>query len=143
MNVRIELEKQIEHLQNELDKEKEMNIHKDKVQEIEYRKKMEENEALIKEMTKIKKINIEMSNQIKNLKYKNITLSQTVERFKVSKKNKLAELSALIDIVAPNVLHMIIPLSSAAVNINEPLSIALPFLANISAYPEPGAILDA
>ena len=26
MNVRIELEKQIEHLQNELDKEKEMNI---------------------------------------------------------------------------------------------------------------------
>ena len=72
MNVRIELEKQIEHLQNELDKEKEMNIHKDKVQEIEYRKKMEENEALIKEMTKIKKINIEMSNQIKNLKYKNI-----------------------------------------------------------------------
>ena len=34
-----------------------------------------------------------MSNQIKNLKYKNITLSQTVERFKVSKKNKLAELS--------------------------------------------------
>ena len=91
MNVRIELEKQIEHLQNELDKEKEMNIHKDKVQEIEYRKKMEENEALIKEMTKIKKINIEMSNQIKNLKYKNITLSQTVERFRNNKKIKLTE----------------------------------------------------
>ena len=93
MNVRIELEKQIEHLQNELDREKDMNIQKGKAQEIEYRKKMEENEALIKEMAKIKKINIEMSNQIKNLKYKNITLSQTVERFKVSKKNKLAELS--------------------------------------------------
>ena len=90
-NVRIELEKQIEHLQNELDKEKEMNLNKDKIQEIEYRKKMEENQTLIKEMTKIKKVNIEMSNQIKNLKYKNMTLSQTLERFRNNKKIKLTE----------------------------------------------------
>ena len=49
INVRIELEKQIEHLQNELDRKKEMSIQKGKAQEIEYRKKMEENENLIKE----------------------------------------------------------------------------------------------
>ena len=91
MNVRIELEKQIEHLQNELDREKEMSIKKGKTQEIESRKKMEENEALIQEMTKIKKVNIEMENQIKNLKYKNILLSQTVERFRNAKKKLLTE----------------------------------------------------
>ena len=91
MNVRIELEKQIEHLQNELDKEKENNINKDKISEIEYRKKMEENQNLIKEMTKIKKLNIDMGNQIKNLKYKNVTLSQTIERFRNNKKIKLTE----------------------------------------------------
>ena len=96
MNVRIELEKQIEHLQNELDRNKEINIQKEKIQEIEYRKKMEENEALIKEMTKIKKINMEMSSEIKNLKYRNITLSQTVERFRNSKKNKLKEENTII-----------------------------------------------
>ena len=91
MNVRIELEKQIEHLQNELDKEKENNINKDKISEIEYRKKMEENQNLIKEMTKIKKLNSDMINQIKNLKYKNVTLSQTIERFRNNKKIKLTE----------------------------------------------------
>ena len=91
MSVRIELEKQIEHLQNELDKEKENNINKDKISEIEYRKKMEENQNLIKEMTKIKKLNIDMGNQIKNLKYKNVTLSQTLERFQNNKKIKLTE----------------------------------------------------
>ena len=91
MNVRIELEKQIEHLQNELDREKEMSIQKGKIQEKESRKKMEENEALIQEMTRIKKINMEMSNEIKNLKYKNITLSQTVERFRNAKKKYLTE----------------------------------------------------
>ena len=97
INVRIELEKQIEHLQNELDRKKEMSIQKGKTQEIEYRKKMEENENLIKEMSKIKKINIEMSNQIKNLKYRNITLSQTVERFKNAKKNKFNSDSNIIN----------------------------------------------
>ena len=96
INVRIELEKQIEHLQNELDREKDMSIQKGKTQEIEYRKKMEENEALIKEMTKIKKINAEMSNQIKNLKYTNITLSQTVDRFKAAKKKFLTETTSKI-----------------------------------------------
>ena len=96
INVRIELEKQIEHLQNELDREKENMIQKGKAQEIEYRKKMEENEALIKEMTKIKKINSEMINQIKNLKYTNVTLSQTVERFKTAKKKFLTETSSKI-----------------------------------------------
>ena len=96
INVRIELEKQIEHLQNELDREKDMSIQKGKTQEIEYRKKMEENEALIKEMTKIKKINAEMSNQIKNLKYTNITLSQTVDRFRAAKKKFLTETTSKI-----------------------------------------------
>ena len=96
MNVRIELEKQIEHLQNELDRKKDMSIEKGKTQEIEYRKKMEENEKLIKEMSKIKKINIEMSNQIKNLKYTNVTLSQTVERFKTAKKKYLIETTSKI-----------------------------------------------
>ena len=73
-----------------------MSIQKGKIQEIEYRKKMEENEALIKEMTKIKKVNIEMSNQIKNLKYTNVTLSQTVERFKTAKKKYLIETTSKI-----------------------------------------------
>jgi len=91
INVRIELEKQIEHLQSELDYKKEVSVKKGKSQTIEYRKKMEENAELIQEMTKIKKLNAEMSNQIKNLKYKNITLSQTIERYKTTKKDKFYE----------------------------------------------------
>ena len=91
INVRIELEKQIEHLQNELDYKKEVSIQKGQAQVIEYRKKMEENAKLIEEMTKIKKLNSEMSNQIKNLKYKNATLSQTIERFKNTKKYRFLE----------------------------------------------------
>lgn len=91
INVRIELEKQIEHLQSELDYKKEVSVKKGKSQIIEYRKKMEENAQLIQEMTKIKKLNAEMSNQIKNLKYKNITLSQTIERYKTTKKDKMYE----------------------------------------------------
>jgi chromosome segregation ATPase len=88
INVRIELEKQIEYLQNELDYKKEVSIKKGKEQVIEYRKKMEENALLIQEMSKIKKLNAEMSNQIKNLKYKNVTLTQTIERFKNTKRYK-------------------------------------------------------
>ena len=88
INVRIELEKQIEHLQNELDYKKEVSIQKGKAQVIEYRKKMEENAQLIQEMSKIKKLNAEMSNKIKNLKYKNATLTQTIERFKNTRKFK-------------------------------------------------------
>ena len=38
-----------------------------------------------------------MSNQIKNLKYRNITLSQTVERFKNAKKNKFNSDSNIIN----------------------------------------------
>ena len=91
INVRIELEKQIEHLQSELDYKKEVSVKKGKSQTIEYRKKMEENAQLIQEMTKIKKLNAEMSNQIKNLKYKNITLSQTIERYKITQKDKMYE----------------------------------------------------
>ena len=52
---------------------------------------MEENNQLIQEMTKIKKLNAEMSNQIKNLKYKNVTLTQTIERFKNTKKYRFFE----------------------------------------------------
>ncbi len=88
INVRIELEKQIEHLQNELDYKKEVSIKKGQEQVIEYRKKMEENALLIQEMSKIKKLNAEMANQIKNLKYKNVTLTQTLERFKNTKRYK-------------------------------------------------------
>ena len=91
INVRIELEKQIEHLQNELDYKKEVSIQKGKAQVIEYRKKMEENAQLIQEMSKIKKLNSEMSNKIKNLKYKNATLTQTIERFKNTKKYRFLD----------------------------------------------------
>ena len=91
INVRIELEKQIEHLQNELDYKKEISLQKGQAQVIEYRKKMEENNQLIQEMTKIKKLNAEMSNQIKNLKYKNVTLTQTIERFRNTKKYRFFE----------------------------------------------------
>ena len=80
INVRIELEKQIEHLQNELDYKKEVSIQKGKAQVIEYRKKMEENAQLIQEMSKIK-----------NLKYKNATLTQTIERFKNTKKYRFLD----------------------------------------------------
>ena len=55
INVRIELEKQIEHLQSELDYKKELSVKKGKSQTIEFRKKMEENSQLIQEMSKIKK----------------------------------------------------------------------------------------
>ena len=37
-----------------------------------------------------------MSNQIKNLKYTNITLSQTVDRFKAAKKKFLTETTSKI-----------------------------------------------
>ena len=78
-------------MQNELDYKKEVSLEKGKAQVIEYRKKMEENNQLIQEMTKIKKLNAEMSNQIKNLKYKNVTLTQTIERFKNTKKYRFFE----------------------------------------------------
>ena len=91
INVRIELEKQIEHLQNELDYKKEVSLQKGQAQVIEYRKKMEENAQLIREMTKIKKLNNDMSNQIKNLKYKNMTLTQTIERFRNTRKYRTFE----------------------------------------------------
>ena len=52
---------------------------------------MDENNQLIREISRIKKLNAEMVNQLKNLKYKNMTLEQNVERYKKNKKNKFFE----------------------------------------------------
>ena len=83
-NVRAELEKQIDHLQNELENVNVGKNRREKSQVQDYRKKMKENSLLIEEMTRVKKMNNEYLNQIKTLKFQNLTISNELSKLKKS-----------------------------------------------------------
>ena len=82
VNLRAELEKQIDYLQRELTNKNEGIIRKEKMLSSDYAKKMQENAILLEEMTRVKKLNAEMTNEIKELKEYNLNLTQTIEKFK-------------------------------------------------------------
>ena len=82
VNLREELERQIDYLQRELTNKNEGIIRKEKMLNSDYSKKMQENALLLEEMSRVKKLNAEMTNEIKELKEKNLSLTQTIDRFK-------------------------------------------------------------
>ena len=82
VNLRSELEKQIDYLQRELTNKNEGIIRKERMLNSDYAKKMQENAILLEEMTRVKKLHAEMTNEIKELKEKNLNLTQTIEKFK-------------------------------------------------------------
>ena len=82
VNLRDELEKQIDYLQRELTNKNEGILRKEKILSSDYAKKMQENALLLEEMTRVKKLNAEMTNEIKELKEKNLDLTQTIDKFK-------------------------------------------------------------
>lgn len=84
INVRAELEKHIDFLQKELNHVSNGKAKKEKIQVFEYQKKMQENAMLIEEMTRLKKMNAEANNEIKSLKFKNLTLVNEMDRMKTS-----------------------------------------------------------
>ena len=81
-NLRFELERQIDYLQNELTNKNETIQRKEKILNNEYFKKMQENALLLEEMTRVKKLNTEMMQEIKRLKDSNMDLTQTIDNFK-------------------------------------------------------------
>ena len=83
-NVRIELEKQIDHLQNELENINDIKTRKEHNQLSDYRKKMKENSLLIEEMTRVKKMNNEYLQQIKTLKFQYSSVSNELNKLKKS-----------------------------------------------------------
>ena len=83
-DIKVELEKQIDHLQNELEHVNGSKNKKEKRQILDYQKKMQENSLLIEEMTRIKKMNNEYLNQIKSLKFHNLTISNELSKLKKS-----------------------------------------------------------
>ena len=90
-NVRIELEKQIEHLQNELENINENKTRKEKNQVTDYQKKMKENSLLIEEMTRVKKLNNEYLQQIKTLKFQYSTVTNELNKLK--KNNNIQQVN--------------------------------------------------
>ena len=87
VNLRTELEKQIDYLQRELTNKNEGILRKEKILNSDYTKKMQENAVLLEEMTRVKKLNAEMNNEIKILKENNLNLTQTIDKFKKNTNN--------------------------------------------------------
>ena len=140
INVRIELEKQIEHLQNELDYKNGLSAQRGRIQEVEFQKKMQENAMLIQEMIKIKKLNAEMSSQIKNLKYKNSSLTQTIQRYNDTKKtnsSKEKEITQNISTTNNNQSNLVLPstVTYQQQNTSSVVGINLPNNSSISTLP--------
>ena len=84
-SIQLELEKQIEFLQGQLGVVSSIKNKNDKTQTFQYQRKMQENSMLIQEMMRLKKINSDCVNEIKHLKFRNLTISQEIE----SNKKKL------------------------------------------------------
>ena len=82
INLRKELESQIDYLQKQLINKNEGINRKEKILHSDYKKKMQENALLLEEMTRVKKINTMMVNEINKLKENNHDLTQTIEKFK-------------------------------------------------------------
>jgi len=82
VNLRAELEKQIDYLQKELTNKNDGIIRKEKILNSEYTKKMQENAMLLEEMTRVKKLHAEMTKEIKELTADNSNLIQEIEKYK-------------------------------------------------------------
>ena len=82
VNLRAELEKQIDYLQKELTNKNDGIIRKEKILNSEYTKKMQENAMLLEEMTRVKKLHAEMKKEIKELTNDNNNLESEIEKFK-------------------------------------------------------------
>ena len=93
-DIKAELEKHIDHLQNELEHVTENKNKKEKRQVLDYQKKMQENSLLIEEMTRIKKMNNEYINQIKSLKFHNLTISNELSKLKKSQNILIPNVTA-------------------------------------------------
>ena len=89
VNLRTELEKQIDYLQRELTNKNEGILRKERILNSDYTKKMQENALLLEEMTRVKKLNAEMNNEIKKLKENNLNLTQTIDKFKKNTNNNI------------------------------------------------------
>ena len=96
VNLRTELEKQIDYLQRELTNKNEGILRKERILNSDYTKKMQENALLLEEMTRVKKLNAEMNNEIKKLKENNLNLTQTIDKFKKNTNNNIYN-SKIID----------------------------------------------
>ena len=88
-NLKIELEKKIDFLQNELYHVNQGHLKKNHNQIQEYQRKMNENSILIEEMTKIRRINTDMVRQINYLKSQNMSLSNQLKNIKKTQKNTI------------------------------------------------------
>ena len=119
VNLRGELEKQIDYLQRELTNKNDGIIRKEKMLNSDYAKKMQENALLLEEMTRVKKLNAEMTKEIKDLTENNLNLTQTIEKFKGkitnniyssniidnNSKSKIQNTSSEQSNVLPNINH--------------------------------------
>ncbi len=88
-NLKVELEKKIDFLQNELYHVNQGHLKKNHNQIQEYQRKMNENSILIEEMTKIRRINTDMVRQINYLKSQNMSLSNQLKNIKKTQKNTI------------------------------------------------------
>ena len=73
-------------MQKELTNKTENNLRRETTQVIEYQRKMQENATLIEEMTRIKKFNTSLEEEIKTLKYKIIMQNININKLKESLK---------------------------------------------------------
>ena len=87
IDLKEELKKQIVFLQDELANVNAAKNQREKNQNSDYRKKMNENAMLIEEMSRLKRINNDHINTIKQLKFKNVSLQTNYNKIKNQMKN--------------------------------------------------------
>ena len=119
VNLRAELEKQIDYLQKELTNKNDGIIRKEKILNSEYTKKMQENAMLLEEMTRVKKLHAEMTKEIKELTADNSNLIQEIEKYKGKNVNNN-------NIYSSNIMNNIS--NSKIQNISSDKSNALPLI---------------
>jgi hypothetical protein len=119
VNLRSELEKQIDYLQKELTNKNDGIIRKEKILNSEYTKKMQENAMLLEEMTRVKKLYAEMTKEIKELTADNSNLIQEIEKYKGKNVNNN-------NIYSSNIINNIS--NSKIQNISSDKSNALPLI---------------
>jgi hypothetical protein len=87
IDLKDELKKQIVFLQDELANVNTTKNQREKILNYDYKKKMSENAMLIEEMSRLKRINNDHINTIKQLKFKNVSLQTNYNKIKNQMKN--------------------------------------------------------
>ncbi len=82
IDLKAEYEKQIEYLQNKVIQLNKLNNQNQNIDKNQFKKKLDENGILIEEMSKIRKLNIDLLKQISDLKYSNIGLKNEIKKLK-------------------------------------------------------------